>query len=43
MTRLFTGVAAVLAVATIVGLIVLWPGEVESGIADGILVDIERG
>jgi uncharacterized membrane protein len=43
MTRLFTGVAAVLAVATIAGLIVLWPGEVESGIAEGILVDSERG
>ena len=43
MTRLFTGVAAVLAVATIVGLIVLWPGDVESGVAEGILVDSERG
>jgi uncharacterized membrane protein len=42
-TRLFTGVAAVLAVATIVGLIVLWPGDVESGVAEGILVDSERG
>jgi uncharacterized membrane protein len=41
--RLFTGVAAVLAVATIAGLIVLWPGEVESGVAEGILVDSERG
>jgi uncharacterized membrane protein len=42
-SRLFTGVAAVLAAATIVGLIVLWPGEVESGVAEGILVDSERG
>jgi uncharacterized membrane protein len=43
MTRVFTGVAAGLAVATIVGLIVLWPGEVESGVAEGLLVDSERG
>jgi uncharacterized membrane protein len=43
MTRLFTGVAALLAVATIAGLVVLWPGEVESGIAEGILVDSEQG
>jgi uncharacterized membrane protein len=43
MTRVFTGVAAGLAVATIVGLIVLWPGEVETGVAEGILVDSEQG
>jgi uncharacterized membrane protein len=42
-TRLFTVVAALLAVATIVGLIVLWPGDVESEVAEGILVDSERG
>jgi hypothetical protein len=33
----------VLALATLAGLVVLWPGEVESGIAEGILVDSERG
>ena len=43
MTRLFTGVATVLAVATLAGLIVLWPGDVESGVAEGLLVDSERG
>jgi uncharacterized membrane protein len=43
MTRVFTGVATGLAVATIVALIVLWPGEVESGVAEGLLVDSERG
>ena len=43
MTRLFKGVAALLAVATIAGLILLWPGEVDSGIAEGILVDSDRG
>jgi uncharacterized membrane protein len=42
-TRLFTGVVAVLAVATLAGLIVLWPGDVESGVAEGLLVDSERG
>jgi uncharacterized membrane protein len=42
-TRVFTGIAAVLAVATLAGLVVLWPGDVETGIAEGILVDSERG
>jgi uncharacterized membrane protein len=40
--RLFTLVAAVIAVATVVGLIVLWPGEVQSQIAQGITVESER-
>jgi uncharacterized membrane protein len=40
--RLFTLVAAVIAVATIVGLIVLWPGHVESQVAQGISVESER-
>jgi uncharacterized membrane protein len=40
--RLFTGVALALAVATIVGLIVLWPGDVETPLAEGFAVDTER-
>jgi uncharacterized membrane protein len=40
--RLFTLVAAVLAVATLAGLILLWPGEVESQVAQGIAVDSEK-
>jgi uncharacterized membrane protein len=40
-TRAFTLVAAALAVATLVGLVVLWPGEVDSQIAQGIAVESE--
>ncbi|HEX2414001.1 MAG TPA: YibE/F family protein [Thermoleophilaceae bacterium] len=43
MTRVFSVVVAALALATLAGVVVLWPGEVESGIAEGILVDSERG
>jgi uncharacterized membrane protein len=39
--RLFTLVAVALAVATLVGLIVLWPGDVESQVAQGISVESE--
>ena len=42
MTRAFTLVAAALAVATLAGLVLLWPGEVDSQIAQGIAVDTER-
>jgi len=41
-TRAFNLVAAALAVATVVGLLVLWPGQVESQVAQGIAVDSER-
>jgi uncharacterized membrane protein len=41
-TRTFTLVAAALAVATVVGLILLWPGEVDSQIAQGIAVDTQK-
>jgi uncharacterized membrane protein len=34
---------AVLSAATLAGLVVLWPGQVETGVAEGILVDSERG
>ena len=40
--RLFTAVAAVLAVATVVGLVVLWPGDVETPLAEGFAVDTQR-
>jgi uncharacterized membrane protein len=40
--RLFTAVAAVIAVATVIAVIVLWPGSVESQIAQGITTDSER-
>jgi uncharacterized membrane protein len=40
-TRAFTLVAAALAVATLAGLVLLWPGEVESQIAQGIAVETE--
>jgi uncharacterized membrane protein len=39
--RAFTLVAAALAVATVAGLILLWPGEVESQVAQGISVESE--
>jgi uncharacterized membrane protein len=41
-TRAFTLVAAALAVATVVGLALLWPGEVDSQVAQGIAVDSEK-
>ena len=41
--RVFSVVVAVLALATLAGVVVLWPGNVESGIAEGVLVDSERG
>jgi uncharacterized membrane protein len=41
--RVFSVVVAVLALATLAGVVVLWPGDVESGIAEGVLVDSERG
>jgi uncharacterized membrane protein len=40
-TRAFNLVAAGLAVATVMGLILLWPGHVESQVAQGIAVDSE--
>jgi uncharacterized membrane protein len=40
-TRAFTLVAAALAVATLGGLVLLWPGEVDSQIAQGIAVESE--
>jgi uncharacterized membrane protein len=39
--RLFTAVAAVLAVATVVGLVVLWPGNVETPLAEAFAVDTQ--
>ena len=39
MTRLFTGIAAALAVATLAGLAILWPGEIDSQLASGIAVE----
>ena len=41
MIRTFTLVAAALAVATVAGLVLLWPGEVESQVAQGISVESE--
>jgi uncharacterized membrane protein len=35
--------AALLAVATLAGLVILWPGEVDTQIAQGLAVDSERG
>jgi uncharacterized membrane protein len=40
--RLFTLVAAALAVATVAGLILLWPGHVESQVAQGVAVESEK-
>jgi uncharacterized membrane protein len=40
--RVFKLVAAGLAVATLVGLILLWPGHVESQVAQGIAVESEK-
>jgi uncharacterized membrane protein len=42
MLRLFTLMAAGLAVATVIGLILLWPGDVESQIAQGVAVESEK-
>lgn len=41
MIRAFTLVAAALAVATVAGLALLWPGEIESQVARGIAVESE--
>jgi uncharacterized membrane protein len=41
-TRVFTFAAAAIAAATVVGLIVLWPGQVESQVAQGITVESEK-
>lgn len=43
MTRLFGATCAVLAVATLAGLVVLWPGEVDSQVAQGLAVESESG
>jgi uncharacterized membrane protein len=40
--RLFTAVAAVLAVATVGGLVVLWPGNVQTPLAEAFAVDTQR-
>jgi uncharacterized membrane protein len=40
--RLFTAVAAALALATAVGLAVLWPGDVETPLAEAFAVDTQR-
>jgi uncharacterized membrane protein len=40
--RLFTLVAAALAVITVAGLILLWPGQVESQVAQGIAIESEK-
>lgn len=40
--RLFTAVAGALALATVVGLVVLWPGDVETTLAEGFAVDSQR-
>jgi uncharacterized membrane protein len=41
-SRLLTAIAALLAVATAVGLAVLWPGDPEAQIGGGIAVETER-
>jgi hypothetical protein len=41
-TRLFTVLAATLAGATLVGLVLLWPGHVESPLAQGAVVDSDK-
>jgi uncharacterized membrane protein len=43
MTRLFTGIAAALALATVLALAILWPGDVESQLAEGVTVESETG
>lgn len=42
MIRLFTLVAAALALATVAGLILLWPGHVQSQVAQGIAIESEK-
>src|SRR4051794_16106059 len=42
MIRLFTIVAAALAVATAIAMVVLWPGHVESRVAQGLDTESER-
>ena len=42
MKRLFTQIVAVLGAATLVGLVVLWPGEAESQLAQGLAIDSEK-
>jgi uncharacterized membrane protein len=41
-SRLFTAIAAVLALATVAGIAILWPGDPEAQIGGGIAVDTER-
>jgi uncharacterized membrane protein len=41
--RFFTAVVAVLAVATVVGLVLLWPGHVETTPAEAFAVDTQPG
>ena len=41
-SRAFSLVAAALAAGTVIGLILLWPGEVDSQVAQGIAVDSEK-
>ena len=43
MTRWFTVLAAGLAVATLAALVILWPGDVDTRLAEGVNVDAERG
>lgn len=43
MTRLFGATCAVLAVATLAGLVLLWPGELDSQVARGLAVESEAG
>jgi uncharacterized membrane protein len=40
--RIFTLVAAAIAVITVAGLILLWPGKVESQVAQGIAIESEK-
>ena len=42
MIRVFTLVAAALAVATVIGLIALWPSDVQSQVAQGVAVESEK-
>jgi uncharacterized membrane protein len=41
--RLFTAIAVLLAVGTVAGLAILWPGDPEARIGAGLAVDTERG
>ena len=43
MTRVFTALAGGLALATLAALVVLWPGDVRTPLAEGITVDSDRG